>query len=494
MRPAMAADPRGGTEPERPCSLLFWLVETHRYPGERRKTGFAMLDKFLHQEQFPSFTTLSILTSLLVWAAIIAAACSSHNGFEGLGSALLAMLALMVGCVLNVIWGLIAHNRGEYCGFRIAMAGVALPVVVLIGWSAVSGALDEYHSEAAEHSSMWGAMHEVFVQPDGKLVLIGAGLVRLLPDGQRDASYHRDYSFARRGSFPDFIRTRWPDIASAAMAPNGDLILAYNGWIGRVRADGRDATLVHGGGEWKTCWGLAVQPDGKILAGWNGPHGDQFSRLLSDGSVDPSFRAAVAPMGSGKFAVQSDGRIVLVGATEQVGSGCFNRLVRLNADGSLDETFGFRQPCLPSNLVNVRSADLVAAPPDGSILVRMGSYEHGSIDEMIYLDRDGKGIENPGLVDALLFWFPGNHKFTAAVPVSDGRFLVVHAGLVRVLRDGTLDDTFHLYGTLSNPLVKVLMQGEKIIVVDGSGGLVRLTGDGSPDPTFRMPALKVYSD
>jgi uncharacterized delta-60 repeat protein len=449
-----------------------------------------MLDKFIHQERFPWFTTLSILTNLLVWAAIIAYAYSSHNGFEGLGNGLTTMFAFMVGCVLNVIWGLTAHNRGEYCGFRIAMAGVALPVVVLIGWSN----LDEHRTEAAEHSSMWGAMDDVFVQPDGKLVLIGAGLVRLLPDGQRDASYHRDYSFARRGSFPDPIRTRWQDTACAAMAPNGDLILAYNGWIGHVRADGRDATLVRGGGEWKTCWGLAVQSDGKILVGWNGLHGDQFSRLLPDGGVDPSFRPAVAPLGTGKFAVQGDGRIVLVGATAQVGSGCFNRLVRLNADGSLDETFGFRQPCLPANLVNVRSADLVAAPPDGSILVRIGSYEHGSIDEMIYLDRDGKGIENPGLADALLFWFPGINKFTAAVPVSDGRFLVVHAGLVRVLRDGTLDSTFHLYGTQSNPIVKLLIQGEKIIVVDGSGGLVRLNGDGSPDPSFRMPALKVYSD
>src|ERR1035441_3911970 len=38
----------------------------------RRKAGFAMLDKFIHQERFPWFTTLSILTNLLVWAAIIA--------------------------------------------------------------------------------------------------------------------------------------------------------------------------------------------------------------------------------------------------------------------------------------------------------------------------------------------------------------------------------------------------------------------------------------
>jgi uncharacterized delta-60 repeat protein len=452
-----------------------------------------MLDKFLHQEQFPWFTALSILTTLLVWAAIIAAAGSSHNGFEGLGIALEAMLAFMVGCALNVVWGLCAQNRGEYCGFRIAMAGVALPVVVLFCWSPVS---DVFREQATEHTRMWGALDYVFVEPDGKLVLIGAGLVRLLPDGQRDAAYHRDYSFGRRGSFPDPIGPHWPGTARAAMAPNGDLILADKGWIGRIRADGRDATLVHGGDAWKTCWGLAVQPDGKILVGWSGLRGSQFFRLLPDGGVDAGFRPAVAPLGmrGGKFAVQGDGRIVLVGATEQVGSGCFRRLVRLNADGSLDETFSSRQPCLPENLADLRFANLVAVLPDESMLVRTGSFEHGSMDEIMYLDRGGKGIENPGLGEALQAFVRDINGLTVAVPVGDGRILTVRDGLVRVLQDCTRDSTFHAYRTQSNSIVEVVMQGEKIIVVDGSGGLVRLNGDGSPDPSFRMPALKVYSD
>jgi len=32
------------------------------------------------------------------------------------------------------------------------------------------------------------------------------------------------------------------------------------------------------------------------------------------------------------------------------------------------------------------------------------------------------------------------------------------------------------------------------MVLDTNGKLVRLNGDGSPDPSFRMPALKVSSD
>jgi hypothetical protein len=78
--------------------------------------------------------------------------------------------------------------------------------------------------------------------------------------------------------------------------------------------------------------------------------------------------------------------------------------------------------------------------------------------------------------------------------MSDGRILVVHDGLVRVLKDGARDSTFQAYGIESDSILKVLIQGEKIIVLDRSGKLVRLNGDGSLDSSFRMPALRVYSD
>lgn len=186
-----------------------------------------------------------------------------------------------------------------------------------------------------------------------------------------------------------------------------------------------------------------------------------------------------------------------MGETEPVGSGCFHRLLRLNAEGSLDDTFGFRQPCLPMSLNTLRFVDLVAILPDGSMLARMGSFEHGAMDEWMYLDRDGKAIENPGLLNALQPLAPPilSVGFTFAVPTSAGGILVVRDGLVRILKNGARDSTFHAYhAPQSNPIWKVLIQGEKIIVLDRSGKMVRLNGDGSLDPSFRMPALRVYSD
>ncbi|HMD70994.1 MAG TPA: hypothetical protein VKF41_06595 [Bryobacteraceae bacterium] len=452
-----------------------------------------MLDRFLHQKRFPRFTALSILTTVGAWAVYFHS--PGHAGFESAGYRILAILVVAAGLVLNCVWGDMARVRGEYGGVWIANAGIALPVAVLIGWAVVSAVFDLRRWDAAEHARMWGPIDRVFVQPDGKLVLLGAGLVRLLPDGQPDPSFRRDYSFARGGSLPERFRERSPFGYCAAMAPNGDLILANNGWIGRIRPDGSDGPdLQISETSLAGCWGLAVQSDGKILIGWREMRANRLIRLFPGGSVDTGFHSAIAPLSYvGDIAIQGDGRIALVGEMGFVGSECFGRLLRLNADGSLDRTFGFAEPCLPTELVSLRFADLDAALPNGSMLVRIGSFEHGSADEMMFLDRDGKRIEIPKLLDALQPLPRSPIGFTRAVPLSDGRILLVLDGLVRVLKDGTLDSTFHAR-VQSSSISQVLVQGGKIIVVDTSGMLVRLNGDGSPDPSFQMPTLKVYSD
>jgi len=266
-----------------------------------------MLNKFLHQERFPWFTAFSILTPLPLWAIVITIIADEWHTHPGPGidmsvnplspgAGLLAVLMwaalFSVGgtsLVLNTAWGVGALARREYWGARIAAASVALPLAVLLASHSVSGLVDEASSRrlmreqaAAERARVWHGVDEVFVQPDGKLLLIGAGLVRLLPDGQPDPSFHRDYSFAGRGSLPGPFRKGlyWAPLEScAAMAPSGDLILASNGWIGRVRPDGRDAPALLNLPRNDSCWGLTVQPDGKILVGW---------RWESWGKIPPS--------------------------------------------------------------------------------------------------------------------------------------------------------------------------------------------------------------
>ena len=168
-----------------------------------------MLHKFLHQGRFPWFTALSILTPLPFWSlvvAVIAEEWHAHPGIPDMSGnplsagtgAVIEMIALLsvgsTSLVLNTAWGVAARGRREYWGGRIAAASVALPLAVLFAWNSVSGVVGERNTrrlmreqEVADHATvMWNGVDEVFVQPDGKLLLIGDGLVRLLPDGQPD--------------------------------------------------------------------------------------------------------------------------------------------------------------------------------------------------------------------------------------------------------------------------------------------------------------------
>lgn len=470
-----------------------------------------MLYKFSHQKRFPWFTTLSILTTLPVSAAVIAACSSSDNGFQRIGIALLAFFGIGLGLVLNTIWGLVACVRHEYCGGRIAAAGIVLPVAILLGWSYVSNRLEI----AAEHSRMW-TIADIFVQPDGKLLLAGSGLVRLLPDGQRDPSFHRDYSFARRSSLPDPMRQGygWPKGACAAMAPGGDLILAASGWLGRVRPDGSDAPDLLNRPDHAACWGLAVQSDGKILIGWDSAAKSPISRVLPDGSVDPSFHLAFAPTpgtDQGQWtspkgiAILRDGRILLAGLTEPLGGGCIRSLRRLEASGSPDESFRFKEldthrlddwfhsngSCQPDVGWEQHVLHLIALLPDGSMLVHSHNG-HQAFNETVLLDRDGNQIRTDPrgtrLCDDLVRAGP-----VSVVFMRDGGVLL--GGDTRFRPDGTEDRSFRFRGprVYLEPM-KVVLQGNKIVVLDYNGKLSRLNADGSPDPSFQTPALRVYSD
>ena len=99
---------------------------------------------------------------------------------------------------------------------------------------------------------------------------------------------------------------------------------------------------------------IIVLPDGKILIGgaftkFNGTNVPPLVRLTSDGALDPTFDAGAALFTDGivlSFAVQDDGRMVLA-AVSSLSQGLFPqtpRVLRLNADGSLDPAFQTETP------------------------------------------------------------------------------------------------------------------------------------------------------
>ena len=93
-------------------------------------------------------------------------------------------------------------------------------------------------------------------------------------------------------------------------------------------------------------WAIAVQTDHKIVIGGdflsiNGVARNHIARLNADGSLDNSFNnpGTGASDSVRALTIQLDGRILVGGLFTNFNGTVQNRIVRLNADGSLDPTF-----------------------------------------------------------------------------------------------------------------------------------------------------------
>jgi uncharacterized delta-60 repeat protein len=95
---------------------------------------------------------------------------------------------------------------------------------------------------------------------------------------------------------------------------------------------------------------IAIQPDGKILVGGNFTIANRversgIARFNTDGSLDTSFNPNADIIGSfygglvNAIKIQPDGKILIGGSFTSVGDALHKSIARLNADGTIDNTF-----------------------------------------------------------------------------------------------------------------------------------------------------------
>ena len=334
--------------------------------------------------------------------------------------------------------------------------------------------------------------YSVAIQSDGKIVLAGAS----------DSTGHDDFALYRYNTDGSL---------DASFGTGGKVVTSFMSQDDVVRS-------------------VAIQSDGKIVVAGETKNGtfDEFAlaRYNSDGTLDTSFD------GDGKVitnsnnngdhaysvAIQSDGKIVLAGASDSTGHDDF-ALYRYNTDGSLDASFGTGGKVVTSFMSQDDVVRSVAIQSDGKIVVA-GETKNGTFDEFALarynsdgtldtsFDGDGKVITNSNN--------NGDHAYSVAIQ-SDGKILLAGASdntgnddfaLYRYDTDGSLDTSFGTGGKVVTAVggggdigTSVAIQSDGKIVVAGhseNGGyydfaLVRYAGtptaSGDAAPSVPVPTL-----
>ncbi len=289
-------------------------------------------------------------------------------------------------------------------------------------------------------------------------------------------------------------------ILTAQGAP-GDLDTTFSG-------DGKVTTDVGAGAD--SAQDVAIQADGKIVVTGLVSNGSNFDfalvRYKTDGTLDSSFGSGgkvITPLGTGNdlsnaLALQTDGKIIVVGKYRLSSGNDAGAVVRYNVDGTPDTSFGTDGIAVGALFIRA-----VVIQPNGKIVVA------GDIDTVKYavVQRfNGDGTQDNsfgsgsttiissgfGLTDqAYSVALQANGKIVVAGSVATG---TPHFSIVRLNADGSFDSTFGTDGIVSVPIgaadtaYSVAVQTNGKIVAAGASdndiAVVRLNANGTLDPSF----------
>lgn len=228
------------------------------------------------------------------------------------------------------------------------------------------------------------------------------------------------------GSFTSSLST---NVYCLAVASNGDIYAGgdFAGGIVRLNSDGTiDAGFNVGGGFNNRVSDIVIDSNGKIIVGgwftnYDGTSVPQVVRLETNGDLDVSFNldGNFASDGNNEsvqcLALQSNGKIVVGGWFWTLNGNLQRKLVRLNTNGTKDETFntgnGFNVLSDWWNDAAGSRINRILVNNDGSILVtgNIQSYQNTPINGFAKLSSTGSLHENIRI-----------HKYKKIFGIDDG--------------------------------------------------------------------------
>lgn len=313
------------------------------------------------------------------------------------------------------------------------------------------------------------------IQPDGKILVAGSTeppsgfltyemVMRLNPDGSPDAAFGN--SWGGNGIVVEQSLSATHTAEAIAVQTNGRII------VGGASSDNESFIIVHHSnsglfedwvdvtdlGNYAHLYALAIQPDDKIIAVGDSYDGisPKFTlvRYLSDGFEDNTFSfdgIVTADFGgsgssSRAVAVQANGKIVAAGHA----NGKF-ALVRLNTDGTLDNSFGTGGKVVtPVGLESIINA--IAIQSDGKIVVAGGSCSGFPTCEYTLARYNSNGTLDATFGTGGIV-IVSDGMFNAVALQPDGKIVAVGSDqssqtqrLIRFNTNGTRDNTFGVQG------------------------------------------------
>jgi uncharacterized delta-60 repeat protein len=351
------------------------------------------------------------------------------------------------------------------------------------------------------------SVRDILVQPDGKIIIAGLFTSHNGNAANRIARLNSDGSFDNTFNIGTGANNL---VNTIAIEPGNKLVIAgnftsYNGSfinrIARLNPDGSlDNTFNVGTGANAFIIKILLQPDGKVFAmgdfiTFNGQSRNRYARLNNDGSIDESFLITSGANTSVLSAVlQPDGKIVLGGLFALVNGTAAYGVVRLNPNGSIDNSFN--QSTGANNFV-----EELAVQNDGKILVGGNFQVYNGVD-VGYLTR----VNNDGSVDNTFSGFSGVNAEVKSIAIQPDNKILIGGGftsvngisrnrIARLNSDGSLDLTFNIGTGFDNNVFEVTQQQDGKILVGGnfvfydgnlSRRLIRLNSNGTFDNTFNV--------
>ena len=189
-------------------------------------------------------------------------------------------------------------------------------------------------------TSTLGSPEDVKILSNGKLIIIGAGFIeKVNQDGTVDSSFNTTF---RNDMYQGY------SIQSAINMPNDKLLIVYKNLSQatkfiRINSDGSiDATFNSSVFGLTTVSVVHLLSDNKILVGgnfttYNGTSVGNLIRLNQDGSIDNSFNAGLG-FGNGlpvSIVQSNDGKIIIGGNFKLYREKSVDGIVKINNDGTL---------------------------------------------------------------------------------------------------------------------------------------------------------------